>query len=187
MFNKTKPDIKKGDLKMDILKSISAVVFPVILIAAVVYEVKRTIKHRNFDERQRMVQGQAFRLVFYTSMILDAVIILLEASGITLMSALVFAGIQLYVGMIVFVSYTVIKDAYFTVSERAAGLYSLMLAVIGVMNLAVGIRQLKDRGLIEDGMLSRNCLGLLIGVSFLLLAAVFFAKMYIFKGETDDE
>ena len=171
---------------MDILKIVSTIVLPIVLIAAVVYELKRTLKYTNFDERQQIVRGRAFKYAYYTAMIFAAVIIVLEAGGTTIMSAVVFAGLQLYLSFIVFVSYCIFKDAYFTVSEKSAKGYALMLAGLGIINLVGGIIQAGKGHVMENGMLTKDCLGLVVGVSFLFIAVEFVVKKFLVSREEEE-
>ena len=161
---------------------------PVILCIVIVYEVSRNLSHSDHDERQRFIQGRAYTAAFFSVSALDAAVIFLYSRGIVLMGAEVLAALHLYVGLLVFVIYCVAKDAYFSPGdEKSPYRYPLFLGVIGILNLVGGVIQARRDGIIENGMLTNRCFGLLVGVSFTLLAVVFLAKTFSYKAKGEDE
>ena len=162
---------------------------PVILCIVVVYEVSRSLAHADHDERQRLIRGKAFTAAFYAVTGLDALIILLYSIGITIMSAEVLAALHLYLGVMVFAVYCAVKDAYFSPSDvKSPYRYPLVLGAIGILNLIGGIAQARADGIIENGMLTNRCFGLLIGLSFSFLSVVFLIRaIRLKKSEQGDE
>ena len=161
---------------------------PVILCIVVVYEVSRSLAHADHDERQRLIRGKAFTAAFYAVTGLDALIILLYSMGITIMSAEVLAALHLYLGVIVSAVYCAVKDAYYSPSDfKSPYRYPLVLGIIGILNLIGGIIQAKAGGIIENGMLTNRCFGLLIGLSFCFLAVVFLVRAIKIKNEPEED
>lgn len=87
-----------------------------------------------YDERQLRVRGDAYRYAFYTVVIYDVILFVVEIGGFALPLegyVLHFAGILL--GVLVLSGYCIWKDAYWGLNNNRKR-YGIILVVAGLLN-----------------------------------------------------
>lgn len=95
-----------------------------------------------YDERQELARGKAFRVGFLTLMVYSVVYgWLSDMTGFAWGTQFTCGIVAMCVGIGVFVVKCVWSDAYFSLRERPRR-YALLFAAIVVMNLSNGLRDL---------------------------------------------
>ncbi len=101
-----------------------------------------------YDERQLRVRGDAYRYGFYTVVIYEAIVFIVEIGGFALPVdgyVLHFAGIIL--GVLVLSGYCIWRDAYWGLNNNRRR-YGIILVIAGLLNVfpvaAMFLRQSED-------------------------------------------
>ena len=140
-----------------------------------------------YDERQNIVRGQAFKLAYLTAIGLAIAIGLLDMIfDLRQLGLFTFAIIILWVSICVFTAHAVLHDAYFTLRKRRRPMTSIFLT-LGIVNVALAIDGIVDNGWIIDGALSMHCTNLITGASLLCLGCVMLFKTYLDRKAADEE
>lgn len=138
-----------------------------------------------YDERQQLVRGRGFQYGFFGWMIYDGVCILTDIGfEVHLMdlSMTLFSGMM--VGTVIYVSYSVWHDGYFSLNLNPRRLMS-MLGAMTVLNISCAAVRIHS-GLLEQGVLTFfNGSNLLMAVASLLLLGVMFAKWFKDRSNPD--
>ena len=133
-----------------------------------------------YDERQLKIRGDAFKLGFFSTLIANGIVMSLAASGLDKFLGMNAYFIPIFIGVVVQMSYSVFKDAYFGINNKSKN-YLIFMAVIGLINFAVAILSTIRGELIEDGILQAPFLNYLCGSLFVILASELYVKSLIDK------
>lgn len=129
-----------------------------------------------FDERQEMVRGRGFKYGFFTLMISNAVLLLLNVLEVSLFSNMEVAmTASIIVGVAVFASYCIWNDGYFALNENRKSML-IIFGLIGVLNLVIGIGNLITGVIIENGALTFRSTNLFCALLFLVIFVVLLLK-----------
>jgi len=129
-----------------------------------------------YDERQQLVRGTGFKYGFFTLIFYNvaaAFLISVEKRQYVEHAALLLAGILL--GVFIYGAYCIWNESYFSLNENPKRVI-IVFALIALLNFGVGYRGFLHGVLIEDGMLTVNCLNIFCGVLVLMLFFVMVAK-----------
>lgn len=152
-------------------------VFLIMLAVLIVLIVRKNMKYRNhpeygYDERQKAVQGVAYKIAFFVLVGYDII------NGFVCMFTKLWADVFVmsFVGiclaLIVFVGYSVWKDAYITMSSKLS-LWSVFFFIIGLLNTVMYF----VCGIDETDENISSLINLIIGITFLIISIICFAKM----------
>lgn len=130
-----------------------------------------------YDERQRAVQGRAYKYAFFTLMgmlMLGGLAdVIFEIEMVNLFE---FGMLCLWPALCVFATYCIVKDAYISLSARRATFIAFFSA-IGLVNLAIGIISgVTGRGFMTDGRLDIEIINLCTGVACAYLSVLMCIK-----------
>lgn len=143
---------------------------------------------QQYDERQQAIQGRGYKYAYSTLLgvtILGGVLeVLTDAHYFTLFT---FAITALWISLSIFMSYCVLKDAYFSLKSRRKPLivFFLLAAIINLAFAANGI--FSNGGLISNHQLNFYYVNLITGLSLLLNCGVMIAKEIIERREEEVE
>lgn len=141
----------------------------------------------SYDERQMIARGQAYKTAFFTLMFYMCIVSFIsEFSGNPLLMSFTGIWIGVCLSIIVFAIVCIIKDAYMSLYENAKGIIMMFLAV-GISNIGIGILNLEKQPMIENEALSIHCINLIVGITFLIILAVFCGKLLYDKQNTKEE
>jgi len=156
-------------------------VFLIVLAVLIVLIVRKNLKYRNhpeygYDERQKAVQGVAYEIAFFVLVGYDIIngfvcMFIKQWADVFIMS---FIGVCL--ALVVFVGYSVWKDAYITMSSKLS-LWSVFTLIIGLLNTVMYL----VCGIDETDENSSSLINLIIGITFLIISIICFAKMFYDK------
>lgn len=133
----------------------------------------------DYDERQILARGVAFQAAFFTMLIYYALLYFFQTLEVPLPIAedvLTVSGILLSV--VVFVGMAIWKDAYFALNDKNKSLICFFL-VIGFIDLAMGITNIRNERVIVNGICTNAVLPLLSGIMFALILIMLVLKSVI--------
>ena len=139
-----------------------------------------------YDERQMRARGNGFKYGFFTMLICNLILAfaVMEESFLR-MDRSVLMILSIMIGVIVYVSYCIWNDAYFSLNENRRKVL-IAFVIIGVFNLVLGIGNLYSGDAFTDGVLNFHSVNLFCGILFLMIFAVLLAKHFM-KTEEEDE
>ena len=149
---------------------------------------KRRGKSANaqFDERQVVARGRAYRYAFFTVLFYLLGWGLFElAADIRLWDTYTGCFLGVFLSVTVFAVVAILNDAYFAVNEKPAT-YLGIFALVTVLNLGIGVWNLVTGGdpIVEHGMLTYHSVNLLVGGMFLVILIV--AAIRVWQGKRED-
>lgn len=140
----------------------------------------------DYDERQQLARGEAFKYGFFTLFAWVVFTSVICEDGMPQWCSLLvlnMTGVGL--ALLVFGCYCIAKDAYMSLREKPLSMY-IVTGVAGFSNLGVALHHFGEQGgLFEDGKLGLSMVNLILGIVFIVLLAVFFAKMRQNQEETE--
>lgn len=146
-------------------------------------------KKDSFDERQQLARGKAYRAAFFT--LAGYVVFLAYVAEMSKDSVLLSIGglwLGIMISLLVFAITCIVKDAYMSLYENAKGVL-ILFALVSLLNFGLTAGNIAHgMKLIEDNKLSGSSMNLMIGIIFIIIAAVFAGKLlYDKKQEQEDE
>lgn len=140
----------------------------------------------NFDERQLLVRGNAYRYAFYTALILMAVLMII---GEFIPVLPVTTGLALFIIMLisidVYAVYSILNDAYFGVKYDKKRYFVFFLIIIA-MNLIGGVTNIMGSEIaVPYGLL--ECANIVVAAAFLPLLILLGIGAFTDKEDEEDE
>lgn len=137
-----------------------------------------------YDERQLLARGRAFKAGFFTILIMTFVIMLPDIVEMDLPVDNVFlAEICAFSGMMVFLGVAIWEHAYYGLNEKWKNVM-LIFVFIGISNLVIGIINICDNPINEDGILmGYKCLNLMCGFLFVFIGVLTGIRVMVDKRE----
>ena len=149
-------------------------------IIALLFKLK--VMDLTFDERQERARGQAYKYGFWT---LVVCLLLYGFSDMVLGRWCdVITGVMLCLAgaLVVFASVCIVKDAYLSLKEKPRKIMTL-LAVVSVLNLAIGVMNWKNGRVVENGILTYGAVNGICGVITLTILVVYVVNYLLAKRE----
>ena len=149
-------------------------------IIALLFKLK--VMDLTFDERQERARGQAYKYGFWT---LLTCLLLYGFSDMVLGRWCdVITGVMLCLSgaLVVFASVCIVKDAYLSLKEKPRKIMTL-LAVVSVLNLAIGVMNWKNGRVVENGVLTYGAVNGICGVITLTILVVYVVNYLLAKRE----
>ncbi|MBQ0079152.1 MAG: hypothetical protein KBS66_04565 [Eubacterium sp.] len=129
-----------------------------------------------YDERQKIVRGKGYAVGFYTAMGYFVVVLMFD---ILCVKFPLTTGMVAFLGLIITalacVEYCIIKDAYWGLNENKKS-YKWFFGIVGLINLAIGINEVREEGFFIDGFISDNLINLTVGVFLIIILITVFIK-----------
>lgn len=149
---------------------LSSVVFGLSCTLLLLFFAKKDVSRgHEFDERQEIVRGKAFMYGFFIMIVYYGIAALCTMCDIVIpleMEVLLFVGIM--IGILLFACYCVWKDAYFSLNEKKKTLIAAF-GIIGLADILIGIYNLLDSLIIENGKMNYRGLPFLCGAMMVVL------------------
>lgn len=139
-----------------------------------------------FDERQDFVRGRAFKIAFFTMLGCNVgfgILGLLECPLFSRPEVLGCATV--FISIATFAIYCIWNDAYWALNERRGSLM-VVFAATGVLNLGIGIVNIFNKNIIENGSLTSGALNLFAAGMFIVIFFVMLLK-YLKTGKEEQE
>ncbi len=143
-----------------------------------------------YDERQRQIRGRSYMFAFYSTVITEALMMLLSMGGFlkTLpVEEYVFHGASMFVGLMVLCIHSVWNGAYWGLNNNIKKYY-ITFIVLFIFNLMPFIGLIRGGLIIENGYIVNfpflNCLVLIM---YVVLGITLFARKRIDDENSDRE
>ena len=152
------------------------------LVAIIILASKMTkIKNCNFDERQEIFQGRAYKYAFFAYLIYGAgygaVSSLLEKDFMTTPTALL---VGMYISLMIFAVYNIWNDSFLSFNQKPVNHISLFSAVTICCGVS-GISAIIDGSIIENGVLTLDCIGVISSIAFATILITMLIKIIVNK------
>ena len=148
---------------------------------------------QEYDERQIVNQGKAYKYAFFTMLIYMGMLLacyIAEDSAVSVKmpvdnATLVFTGIL--ISALVNVIYAILKDAYFPMNGNRSSLFGSFI-VLAALNIVIGIYHVINGDYVKDGVITFFGLGnLLAGIAMVIVIVVVIIKRVHDKRSEADE
>lgn len=140
-----------------------------------------------FDERQLLARGIAYKKAFFALMIYVSVVSLLyEFADVKVLMSFAGMWLGICISIVIFAGVCIFHDAYMNLYENAKGII-MTFSVIAVLNVIGGLGIIMgDVPLLKNGVLSTNCVNLMVGLTFIIILVMFVGKV-IYNKQLDEE
>lgn len=158
----------------------------IFVIIVLLVQVLKGIKKQNpsgkqYDERQLLARGNAYKYAFFTVLIyfvgIGVLSVIFEREFATTYA---YGCLGLCIGLIVFVTYSTFQDAYIGIKENM-NLSIGSAFLVGICNLVPGL--LNTNKIIIEGVLQNTVSQLALGVTFLYVGMILIVKKLIDQRE----
>ena len=139
-----------------------------------------------YDERQLILRGKAFQYGFYTILGYNMLYTLAASmTGRALMEPTLCGVLGVYLGVLVLGAYSIWKDAFFPVGGKQR-YYVVLLFLVAGMQLVGTVGCVRDGTLVENGVLTANCVMPVSAVAFVILGIEILVKHSREAGEAEE-
>ncbi len=130
----------------------------------------------NYDERQELQRGRGGKYGLFSMLFFNCLIFILEQGGINLpMSGGYAAMLSALLGVGVYATYCIWKDAYLALNQKA-GHFIIIFLAIGIMNLIIGIDAFMEGVAIQNNQLTPRSMNLVCSIFTLFICGVLVLK-----------
>ena len=139
-----------------------------------------------YDERQKEFRGKAYQYAFYTLMIYEALLFILELCEISLPFPdylLRLAGICL--ASLVLASYCIWKDVYWGLNNNRKR-YGILFLVCGILNAIPVFGAMTHGGLFHEGEASVPAINLMVLVMMIVIGTELLVKQLLENREAEE-
>jgi len=155
-----------------------------IVIFTVIYFIFNRKTAKDFDERQNILRGNAFRRAFFAM----AFIALLYSNIALTLGPFMEDGVSeillVCIGADVFAVDCILHDAFFTVKEKP-WLSMLCTDFLAFLHGSNGMRDLRRGLMVKDGLLTLSVVYFMLAADFIVLFLAVFIKAYVIKGDEE--
>lgn len=136
-----------------------------------------------YDERQQEIRGRGYRVAFYTAMILEAILLVLDYGNLSLPADPYLAhAAVIFISCTVLGCYAIWNGAYWGLNNDRKR-YFIVLGVTVVLNALPVIMTATHGGLLENGKLSSVFINLLALVMLAVLGIVMLIRDNLDRNE----
>lgn len=129
-----------------------------------------------YDERQQLVRGKGFKYAFFTLIIYNFLVTMLDSSmerQYVESGVLMITGVM--IGAFVYAVYCIWNEGYFSLNENPKRVL-IAFGVIALVNIGIGILSCIRGVVFVNGVLTINCMNLLCGILLLMIFFVVIVK-----------
>lgn len=151
-----------------------------VLVALLFWMLKKKyrVDVREYDERQILARGRAYKYGFITMLVLVVLERLAHEVGFVLFDSIQGTTALCLIGLFVFIISCIWQEAYLTLYETPKMTY-VLLAIGGGLNLlSAGIAWIQREPLLRDGRLYSGSLSLMVAVFVFAVLAAFALKQW---------
>ena len=131
---------------------------------------------QNYDERQKVLRGKGAQYAFYTMMIQNFALFMLEAVDVYLPVSVGYAlFLSTLIGIVVYEVYCIWKEAYFALNQKATAL-TVVFLVMGIANLLMGINAFVEGLAVQNNQLTIRSMNLFCGIMMLIICGALILK-----------
>ncbi len=157
--------------------------FAIVLAILVIYN-RNPENRANYDERQLLVRGNAYKWGFFTTIIIGCIFMIAIGWYTYLASySVAFFSISIFSGILVFAVYSIVKDAFYSLQNNGSS-YMLLTAVCTASQFIAFFSD-PDWHNPEVILGSIRMLNLCCGITFLIVLLLLIWKKFARKNEED--
>ena len=135
-----------------------------------------------YDERQMIARGKAYKVGFFTLLIYGSICTVLQAMEIYWCDGLLREVIGIVIGVGAFAIVAILNDAYIGFNENNRYTIGVM-SLIGLLNLGSAIIGIITDGLWKDGRATNTIVNLAISILFFVILTTY----WVHKKKTKDD
>lgn len=157
------------------IEYVSGLVLGILVSGLVLWLIGRKAKKKTpaqFDERQQLARGKAYRVGFFTILVYCLLYAAVTGFGVKWCQDAVGMVIGCFVGITAFVISAIRHDAYFGINEDVKSMIRLGIVIVFFCYLG-GFIQLFEGEVVEDGLLTGNVISLLVGTMWVVIVAAY--------------
>lgn len=170
-------------------KSFFLVFGVMVVVACLLAVITKSKNPARYDERQKQVQAKAHKVSYYLLMILLVIYAIIDNFS-KFCDTMTGVFICICISIAVYASICIFGDAYTAVNQSNKSLV-VALILAGGFNLLVGIGDIIDGELVEDGLLTVGSLTLVAGVMCTVIGIVALIRHLVVKNryaaESEDD
>ena len=123
-----------------------------------------------YDERQLLARGKAYKAGFFVTLLYCLLFAALSVTEIPFFQSVTGMLLGVFLGIAVFAVTAIRNDAYLGLNENKRS-FLILGCVVAVADLVIGVCNGLDGTLMENGQLTFDCLNLMVGVLFTVIVA----------------
>ena len=172
------------------MSAITSVLLPLAvlfaLILAVLFFGRSSGNHPNteYDERQLIERGRAYRLGFFAFLFYNVLCAILDACGVRWCAPAVSPMVGIFLGVAVFAVSAIRRDALRGIGSKPSGAIGLWVLIILVQTVCFVLDCLEGK-VIENGVVTMSFVSLVNAAVFLLVLVVYL--VHIRRAERSEE
>lgn len=143
---------------------------------------KKKLLDMTFDERQELARGKAFQYGFFTLVGCVLLYGTLDGAGLHWCDTLTGSVLCVCVALGVFAVTCILNDAYLSLKEKPRKVMTCFV-LLTVLNLAIGAINVMNGTVVEDGGLAPGSVNLIVGVTTLVILAVYVVNYLLAQQE----
>lgn len=129
-----------------------------------------------YDERQQMARGKAFKLAFISLALYLLVVSILDATGVRFGDMTAISTLGICISVTLYACSCIINDAYLSVREKPKTLI-LIFSILIVVNGALSVMRILSDEVIVDGRLTLYSCNLICAVMAVIILAALLLKL----------
>lgn len=156
-----------------------------ILICSLIYLVTKLNDKliNEYDERQELLRGRAYRLGFIVMASFFGIVALLNLIGVTIPADKYIVDVMgIAIGLAVMTTVSIVNDAFFALNENSKLLIPILF-VITLANTIVAVMNIISGNVIADGVLTVGFLNVIVSVYLLYMLTLILVKSKMNKSE----
>lgn len=149
-------------------------------IIGLIFKRKGILGENNFDERQELARGKAYKAAFWVLVLYLCITNLLNAVfEFNWSDNFTGAMIGICLSFSVFAVNCILNDAYLSLKEKPRNII-VLLGFVALLNFAVAMINIRQENhFISNGVLTIHAVNLIVGFMLLVILAVFIIKLRI--------
>ncbi len=156
----------------------------VVMVAGIMLYNKKKGIVSQYDERQLLIRGNAYKAGFFTTIALLAVSMIAVSSLESLAQyAVGFLSVSLFGGILVFAAYSILKDAFFQLKDNGKS-YLMLLLVVTLSQFTALLADDSWNGL-ADLFRTRLAINFCCGITFAVIMILLFVKKSLMKEDEE--
>lgn len=155
--------------------------FIAVAVASLVLGYRRSQKAQDYDERQELLQNRGYRYAAYGMILTSAFAVIWSEELMKVITGGLLALLIMLIGIVIYVSYAVLHDAYFPMNKNSGMASVGLFGVIAIIELIVVVKNMLSHTFSAEN----GGMHLLLLVAFVIILGVIFYKRHLDKEEAD--
>ncbi len=151
-----------------------------------VMAIKNKTNGHKYDERQLAIQGKAFKISYFITIIGGMLLGVCEDNITQVMKLSAAMVAWMFISGLVLIGYQVFHDAYFGINFQKKH-WMLLYAAVAVSQIVIGVSRASEGKLYENSIITlEGALPFITGVFFTCFLVIILVKKIMDRNETDE-